>query len=48
MTLDPDCEEIKEFTEDGISYLYRPDICSRKFEIKFQFLLSLITKEHNL
>ena len=46
MTLDPNCEEIKEFTKDGINYLDRPDICSRIFEMKFQFLLKLITKEH--
>ena len=48
MTANPDWPEIQEHLSPGQSYLDRPDICARVYEMKYKKLMDMILKEHIL
>ena len=48
MTANPDWPEIQEHLSPGQSYLDRPDICARVYEMKYKKLMDKILKEHIL
>ena len=45
-TANPEWKEIQDLLPPGVSYLDRPEICSRVFEMKLQEFIKLMTKDH--
>jgi len=45
-TSNPHWPEIQEYIRPGMTYLDRPDICSRVYEMKRQQYMELMTKQH--